>query len=58
MHDSCIKMSLNFSWLENFCFASMFELKMNINELKKIQHNIYYTLIIFLKSKMVGKVHQ
>lgn len=36
----------------------MFELKMNINELKKIQHNIYYTLIIFKKSKMVGKVHQ
>lgn len=47
MHDSCIKMSLNFSWLKNFCFASMFELKMYINELKKIQHNIYYTLIIF-----------
>lgn len=35
----------------------MFELKMYINELKKIQHNLY-TLIIFLKSKMVGKVHQ
>lgn len=34
----------------------MFELKMYINEQKKNQRNIY-TLIIFLKSKMVGKVH-